>query len=116
MQDGINEKIINIFDKHNKTKHVSNEEEMVYTSPDGFKYVHIKHDENGHLLHEDKILERADQQCYIVRVLEHQKGLATIKSFQVSGERLLEFLEYFINKKRPGKIIEIDKYYPQNPA
>jgi len=39
-----------------------------------------------------------------------------VKNFKVSGERLLEFLGAFISDERPGRIIEIDKYYPQELA
>lgn len=116
MTDKINEKIINIFTKHHKKASPVTEEEQVYTSPDGFSYVHLKYDENGHPLDEEKLLEKSDSQWYIIKVLQHHKDHPTIKNFKVSGERLLEFLEAFISEKRTGRIIEIDKYYPQGLA
>ena len=116
MTDKINEKVINIFARHNKKANPASEEEQVYKSPDGFSYVHIKSDENGHPLDESKLLEKADSQWYIVKVLEHHKNKPTIKNFKVSGERLLEFLESFLVEKRAGRIIEIDKYYPEELA
>lgn len=115
MKDKINEKVISIFAKHSKKTHTS-EDEQVFTTPDGFKYVHIKADDNGHNLDEKKIIEKSDSQWYIIKVLEYHKGYPTIKNFKVSGQRLVEFLEAFINDTRPGKIIEIDKYYPEGTA
>jgi hypothetical protein len=116
MTDKINEKVINIFARQEKKATLHSEEEQLYTSPDGFSYVHIKYDENGQPLDEAKLLERADEQWYIIKVLEHHRDHTTIKNFKVSGERLLEFLGAFISDERPGRIIEIDKYYPQELA
>jgi hypothetical protein len=116
MTDKINEKVINIFDKHSKKKAPATEEEKVYTSPDGFNYVHIQYEESGVPLDEKKLLEKADQQTYIVKVLEHHSEHPSIRNFKVTGDRLLEFLESFMSEKRPGKIIEIDKFYPDELA
>lgn len=116
MTDKINEKIINIFTRHSKKASPATEEERVYTSPDGFCYVHIKQDESGHYLDEKKLLEKADMQWYIIKILEHHKEHPSIKNFKVSGERLIEFLESFISEKRPGRIIEIDKFYQDELA
>ncbi len=116
MTDKINEKVINIFAKHSEKKPPATEEEEIYTSPDGFNYIHIKYDENGHLLDQDKLLEKADEMWYIVKILEHHKDSPTIKNYKVPGIRLLEFLSNYISDQRPGKIIEIDKYYPDGLA
>jgi hypothetical protein len=116
MTDKINEKVINIFARHSKKASPVSEEERVFNSPDGYSYVHIKYDENGHNLDEKKLLEKADSQWYIIKVLERHKDHATIKNFKVSGERILEFLETFISEKRTGRVIEIDKYYPEELA
>lgn len=116
MSDKINEKIINIFTRKEKKAHTSAEEDQVHTTPDGFNYVHIKYDENGKHLDEEKLLEKADEQWYIIKVLEHHKDYPTIKNFKVSGERLLEFIQKFLSEDRPGKIIEIDKFYADELA
>lgn len=116
MTDKINEKVINIFTKHSKKSTPATEEEQVFTSPDGFHYVHIKYDGNGQPLDEEKLLEQADNQVYIVKILEHHKNAPAIKNYKVPGERLLEFLSSFISEKRTGRIIEIDKYYPEELA
>lgn len=116
MTDKINEKVINIFARHHKKSHPVSEEEQVYNSPDGFSYVHLKHDDNGHPFDENKLLKKADTQWYIIKVLEQHKDSHTIKNFKVSGERILEFLESFITEKRTGRVIEIDKYYPDELA
>lgn len=116
MTDKINEKVINIFDKHSKKKAPSTEEEKVYISPDGFHYVHIKYDENGLPLDEKKLLEKADDQTYIIKVLEQNTDHSSIRNFKVTGDRLIEFLESFVSEKRPGKIIEIDKFFADELA
>lgn len=116
MTDKINEKVINIFAKQEAKTITKSEEKELIQTPDGYSYVHIKHDENGNPLDEEKILKKADEQWYIIKILEHHKDHPTIKNFKVSGERLLEFLESFLNNQRPGKIIEIDKFYPEGLA
>lgn len=116
MEDHINEKVINIFVKHTRKAQPSSEEEHVYTTSDGYKYVHIKYDESGNPFDEKKILDKFAKQWYIVKVLETHKGNSTIKNFKVSGERLVEFFESFINQKRSGIIIEIDRYFADELA
>ncbi|MGD9580352.1 MAG: hypothetical protein AB7V50_03195 [Vampirovibrionia bacterium] len=116
MTDRINEKVINIFDRHSRKATPSNEEEYVYTSPDGFKYVHIKNEENGKPFKEDKLIEKADSQWYIVKVLESHTDSPSIKNYKVSGERLVEFFQAFMAEDRPGRILEIDKYFPEGLA
>jgi hypothetical protein len=116
MTDKINEKVINIFAKQEKKAPLHPEEEPLLTSEDGFSYVLIKQDETGAHLDEDKLLERADEQWYIIKVLDYHRDQPVIQNFKVSGERLLEFLGSFISDDRTGRILEIDKYYPQELA
>lgn len=116
MTDNINKKVINIFAKHSKKILSGSGEEKVFNSPDGFSYVHIESDENGQPLLANKILEKADSQWYIVKILEHHTNGVSMKNYKVPGDRLLEFLTAFMSDDRPGKIIEIDKYYPDDLA
>lgn len=116
MTDNIDKKVINIFVKHSKKTLSGSGEEKVYSSPDGFNYVHINSDGNGQPLQAEKILEKADEQWYIIKILEHHTNGISMKNYKVPGDRLLEFLAKFMSEDRPGKIIEIDKYYPDELA
>lgn len=113
MTEEINNKVINIFQRHKKGDHfffpVEEGGEMVI-SPDGFNYVTLKQPKgngNGEL---DAMVEIAERKHYIVKFVEDHKDSLRIDSFHVPGGRLEEFLSSL--EKRPGKLVEIKPFYP----
>ena len=84
MTENINKKVIGIFDLHHKKAQPTSEEETIHKSPDGFEYIIIKSDENGHPLNAKKLQEKSDKQLYIVRVLQNGVGTTIIKNYKAN--------------------------------
>jgi hypothetical protein len=115
MTDIINEKVINIFTRHKKQLPIADDEKVI-RSEDGFYYVCIKKDENGIPFDKDRLLNSASELQYIVKVMVTYQGHPHIYMYKVPSERLLEFLSPYMNKKKEGEIIEVEKYYPHELA
>lgn len=115
MPDKINEKVISIFTRHKKHLPVAGDEKVVRTD-DGFYYICVKKDDNGHFFEADKLLSRANNCHYIVKVMTNGTNHPYIYSYIVQGDKLLEFLSLYINRKKEGQVIEIDRYYPHDSA
>jgi hypothetical protein len=117
MTDEMKNKVIHIFQRHQRGDHfhfeVDEGGELVI-SPDGFNYVsfktlHAADPESG-----DSLMELAQKKHYIIKMLEHHRDSDRVNNYYVSGERLEEFLTTL--HQRPGKILEIERFYPDNPA
>ena len=115
MTDKIDEKIISIFARHKKQLPIDKEHKIIRNS-DGFYYVCVQKDENGKHFDRNKLLERANSCYYIVKVMLERNDHPHICNFRVPGEKILDFLSSYINEEKEGKIIEIDKYFPDDLA
>lgn len=114
MTDKINEKVINIFNKHNnKTADVGEERVKFFQ---GFNYVRLDKDANGKLFNEDHLLEYAAKCEYIVRVMREKDNHVALYNYKVPHDRIIEFISKFANNQLNGKIIEIEKYRPEDLA
>jgi hypothetical protein len=115
MSDDINQKVINIFQRHKK--HLPNcNEEKVVMAEDGYYYVCFSKDDNGFCFNENHLIERAKKCQYIVRVMIPKNPSPYIYNYKVHGDELLDFLKGFITGEKEGKVIEIDKYIPEDLA
>lgn len=115
MTDKINEKVINIFTRHRKQLPILDDEKVI-RSDDGFYYICVKKDENGRYFDEEKLLNRANECHYIVKVMVIHSDYPCIYNYKVPGNKILDFLTSYINNEKDGKIIEIDKYFPHDLA
>ncbi|MGE0200737.1 MAG: hypothetical protein AB7P76_07200 [Candidatus Melainabacteria bacterium] len=111
-------KVVSIFQKHRRGDAFHHElgdgGEMV-TSPDGFEYVSFKYagaDASSH--HELEALQIADSRHYVVKLIEHHKDHIRVDNYHVEGSRLAEFMDSL--PRRPGKLLEIKQFLPDNPA
>ena len=112
MTEDINSKVISIFQRHKKGDHfyfpVEEGGEMVI-SPDGFNYVTMKQPKNNNEL--ETMIDLASMKHYMVKFVEEHKDALRVDSFHVPGNRLAEFLESI--GKRPGRLLEIKQFYPE---
>lgn len=115
MPDKINKKVIDIFTKNKKDAPVCNDEK-VCRCDDGFYYVCMQHDLNGKHFDESHLLQNANECYYIVKVMMKQSIHPVIYNYKIPGEKILDFIELYINKNKEGTIIEIDKFYPEDWA
>ncbi len=52
----------------------------------------------------------------LFKVMMKQSIHPVIYNYKIQGEKILDFLELYINKNKEGTIIEIDKFYPEDWA
>lgn len=119
MSDEISSKVINIFQRHRRGEHLHFEVEEggeLIISPDGFNYVSLKQDRNGHGHDEKTLREIAEAKHYIVKMIEahHDTGAVRLNNYYVPGGRLAEFMLSLPH--RPGKILEIKPFIPDGMA
>ena len=115
MTDKINKKVIDIFAKNKKNPPVCTDEKIC-RGTDGYFYVCMKSDLNGKHFDEETLLNKANDCYYIVKVMVKQGVHPFIYNYKVPGDKLLEFIELYIKGEKEGKIIELDKFYPEDWA
>lgn len=118
MSDDISSKVINIFQRHRRGEHFHFDMEEggeLVISPDGFNYVSIKHDHPASS-EEGSLWEVAGMRHYIIKMMEahHEGNSIRLNNYYIPGERLEEFLLSL--PQRPGKILEIKQFIPDNMA
>lgn len=114
MTDEINKKVINIFSMHKSAEPSEHDEKVKFFA--GFNYVKINKDAQGRKFNA-KHLEKYAQGChYIVRVMRNLDGEIYLYNYDVPNDELFKFIKAFENSTLNGKIIEIDKYFPQDLA
>lgn len=114
MSDEINRKVTNIFSRHNKDlPPVGNEHVKFYA---GFNYVRIDKDTNGKRFNKEHLLAYAQRCHYIVRVMRNFDDETFLYNYDVPNEDLFKFIKSFEENTLDGKIIEIDKYFPEDLA
>lgn len=114
MGDDINKKVTNIFSRHNKALPLQTEERVKFYA--GFNYVRIDKDTNGKKFKHEHLLKYAENCHYIVRVMREYKGETVLYNYDVPNESLFKFIKSFEENTLDGKIIEIDKYFPEASA
>ena len=114
MTDEINKKVISIFSKHKSSQPSKHAERVKFFA--GFNYVKIEQDTNGKPFKVEN-LEKYAQKCnYIVRVMRSINGEIVLYNYDVPNDQLFKFIKAFENNTLNGKIIEIDKYFPEDLA
>jgi hypothetical protein len=118
MSDDINHKVISLFQRHRHDESAVDVLEEVgdlATSPDGFVYFSVKHEQEG-LLAEQNLTDVAVAKHYIVKMMEvhHESHTVRVNNYDVPGDRLEDFLLSL--SQRPGKILEIKQFIPDHMA
>ena len=112
MDDKHNDKVINLFEKHNKTLEESYEQKYFK----GFHYVKLEKDVNGNPFQEELLLDYSKKCKYIVRVMRKVNGVVSLYNYKVPANKFIEFISKFLNKEFNGEIIEVEKYIPEELA
>lgn len=114
MSDEINKKVIDIFS--NDAKKLSHNYNERVKSFAGFSYVKLDKDNNGNKFSKEHLLKYAEGCHYIVRVMRELNNQVFLYNYDVSNDELFKFIKSFEENTLNGTIIEIDKYFPENPA
>ena len=114
MSDEINRKVTNILSRHNKSLPPATPEKVKFYA--GFNYVRIDKDTNGNKFNAEHLLKYAQGCHYIVRVMREYKGETVLYNYDVPNNDLFKFIKSFEENTLDGKIIEIEKYFPEELA
>ena len=115
MQEYDNDKnIINIFASHYNKKNEENSEDIRYFA--GFNYVKINKDKNGNRFNKEHLIAYAEKCHYIVSVMRELDGEIWLYNYDVTNNDLPDFIKAFEKNTLNGKIIEIEKYFPEDLA
>ena len=114
MTDDINKKVINMFNRHISDLPQETEEKIRFFA--GFNYVKLKRDSNGKKFIKANLSSYAEKCHYIVSVMREVDGDVCLYNYDVKNSDLLRFLRAFEEDTLNGKIIEIEKYVPEDLA
>ena len=114
MNEDFDSKVISIFKKHNQDLPTDTDEKIKFFA--GFNYVKLKRDENGNKFNEQSLLSFAQKTRYIVRIMRKIDGEICLYNYDISNDELVELIKAVDNNVLMGKIIAIDKYFPEDLA
>ena len=114
MSEDINEKVINMFNRHNNDLPPETNEKIKFFA--GFSYVKLKRDVNGKKFIESNLLAYAEKCRYIVTVLRKVDNEVCLYNYDIKSSELPDFIKALDNKTLTGKLIEIQKYIPEDLA
>lgn len=114
MINDINNKVIDIFKRHKDASLDDTDEKVKFFK--GFNYVRLDKDLNGKPFKEEHLIECSKKCHYIVRVMREKNNHVALYNYKVPHEKIIEFIGKFANNELNGKIIEIDKYIPEDLA
>ena len=113
-KDDINQKVIDIFTRHNRDLPIDAEEKIKFFA--GYNYVKLKRDENGKKFAEANLLSYAKKCHYIVTILRNVDNEICLYNYDMKSSELPAFMRALDNKTLTGKLIEIEKYIPEDLA
>ncbi len=104
------DKVINFIKKSNNTED-SAEKKFLKEFP----FIKITKDDNGNSFKEEYLLEYANKCFYIVTVLKNNGISPALYKYKVPYKLFFEFIDNFKTETN-GKIIDIERYIPEEPA
>lgn len=109
-----NKNIINFSHKINPEKKEKHNIEI--KNFEGFDYVKTDVDLNGNPFIKENLLEYSYSCKYLVRVMIEKNQKVFLYNYYVPQENLSDFLSKIENGEYDGKIIDIEKYIPEDLA
>lgn len=115
MSDEINKNVINLFANHNSSGLTSDACGKIKFYA-GFNYIKVKRDSNGNKFNKEHLLKYASKCHYMVTVMRELEGEVVLYSYDVPNDDLFKFMKSFDENTLDGKIIEVNKYFPEDLA
>ena len=112
--EDINKKVISIFKSQNSELESEYEEKIKYFA--GFNYVKLKRDVAGKKFVALNLEKYAEKCRYIVSVMRTIDNEVCLYNYDIKSSELPEFMKALENKTLVGKLIEIEKYIPEDLA
>lgn len=82
----------------------------------GFDYVKMEKDLNGTPFIKESLLEYAGACRYMVRVMREKDGKISLYNYYVSQDKLSDFLSKLEKGEFDGRLVEVEKYIPEDLA
>ena len=114
MSEDINKKVINMFNRHNSDLPQETEEKIKFFA--GFNYVKLKRDVNGKKFISSSLEAYAKKCHYIVTIMRNVDDETCLYNYDLKSEDLPVFIKALENNTLTGKLIEIEKYIPEDLA
>ena len=114
MSEDINKKVISIFKSQNNELETEYEEKIKYFA--GFNYVKLKRDVAGKKLVASNLESYAEKCRYIISVMRTVDNEVCLYNYDIKSSELPLFMKALENKTLTGKLIEIEKYIPEDLA
>lgn len=111
MCDNTNDKIIGFSKKSNIAD--GNQQKSFLKE---FQYIILTKDDNGNSFKEESLTEYAQRCFYIVTVFKNSGIGTALYKYKVPYDSLLNFLNEFRTTDINGKIIDIERYIPEDLA
>lgn len=111
MSDKKNENIVKFSAKSRKSVEKTDTKNFC-----GFDYVKMEKDLNGTPFIKESLLEYAGGCRYMVRVMRETNGKVSLYNYYVSQDKLSEFLSKLEKGEFDGRLIEVEKYIPEDLA
>ena len=73
-------------------------------------------DKNGNRFNKERLIAYAEKCHYVVSVMRELDGEVWLYNYDVTNDELPDFLKAFEKNTLNGKIIEIEKYFPEDLA
>lgn len=109
-----NKNILKFPDKF--VKNQSNAKNLTIKNFCGFDYIKMDKDLNGTPFIKENLIDYSVGCMYMVRVMREKSGKTYLYNYYVSQDRLCEFLNSLETGKFDGKLIEVEKYIPEDLA
>ena len=103
-----------MFNRHNSDLPQDTEEKIKFFA--GFNYVKLKRDANGKKFIESNLTAYAKKCHYIVTILRNVDNEICLYNYDMKSSELPAFMRALDNKTLTGKLIEIEKYIPEDLA
>ncbi len=107
-------KIVNISRK-SADKRISAKKSKLKTF-DGYDYVKMETDLNGLPFNRENLLEYAEDCKYMVRIMREKDKKIFLYNYCIPQDKLCEFLLKVQSGEVDGKIIEVEKFIPEDLA
>ena len=114
MSDDINKKVISIFKSQNSELETEYEEKIKYFA--GFNYVKLKRDAAGKKFIALNLEKYAEKCRYIMSIMRTVNGEICLYNYDIKSSELPTFMKALEDKTLVGKLIEIEKYIPEDLA
>lgn len=114
MSEDTNKKVINMFNRHSNDLPQETDEKIKFFA--GFNYVKLKRDVNGKKFVPTSLEAYAKKCRYIISIMKDVDGETCLYNYNITSEELPAFMKALEDKTLTGKLIEIEKYVPEDLA